>query len=228
MFLAAGLRDEKVFWGILATGVINLIATLVALKLIEVFGRRPLIIWPLAAIIAIMVTLTVLIVVNVSAFILSVAQQRCQLGRQKMLRARKKPWPSWASSLSSSSLFYSLLASDLSLMSIPTKCLLLRDAQLDCHWPCLPYVRLALFQIMDEDLFMSPRIGFVAFWSPCSSCRFSPWSKATYFWSFVSSPPWPSRCCSSKYEEETFLFFRHRVMYICFTCFRCRKRKRRN
>ncbi|CAF4022060.1 unnamed protein product, partial [Rotaria sp. Silwood1] len=30
MFSLAGLRDEKVFWGILATGVINLIATLVA------------------------------------------------------------------------------------------------------------------------------------------------------------------------------------------------------
>ena len=65
MFSGAGLRDEKVFWGILATGVINLIATLVALKLIELVGRRPLIVWPLAAIIAIMVALTVLIVVNV-------------------------------------------------------------------------------------------------------------------------------------------------------------------
>ena len=65
MFSSAGLRDEKVFWGILATGVINLIATLVALKLIELVGRRPLIVWPLAAIIVIMVGLTVLIVVNV-------------------------------------------------------------------------------------------------------------------------------------------------------------------
>lgn len=66
MFSSAGLRDEKVFWGILATGVINLIATLVALKLIELLGRRPLIIWPLATIIAVMVGLTILIVCNVS------------------------------------------------------------------------------------------------------------------------------------------------------------------
>jgi hypothetical protein len=66
MFSSAGLRDEKVFWGILATGVINLIATLVALKLIELLGRRPLIIWPLATIIAVMVGLTILIVFNVS------------------------------------------------------------------------------------------------------------------------------------------------------------------
>lgn len=66
MFSLAGLRDEKVFWGILATGIINLIATLVALKLIELLGRRPLIIWPLAAIIIVMVCLTVFIVVNVT------------------------------------------------------------------------------------------------------------------------------------------------------------------
>lgn len=65
MFSAAGLQEEKVFWGILATGVINLIATLIALKLIEVLGRRPLIIWPLAIIILVMIILTVLIVVNV-------------------------------------------------------------------------------------------------------------------------------------------------------------------
>ncbi len=65
MFSVAGLRDEKVFWGILATGIINLIATLVALKLIELLGRRPLIIWPLAGIIVIMISLTVLIVLNV-------------------------------------------------------------------------------------------------------------------------------------------------------------------
>jgi MFS family permease len=65
MFSLAGLREEKILWAILATGVINLIATLVALKLIELLGRRPLIIWPLAAIIAIMVCLTIFIVLNV-------------------------------------------------------------------------------------------------------------------------------------------------------------------
>ena len=65
MFSLAGLREEKVFWGILATGVTNLIATLVALKLIELLGRRPLIIWPLAAIIVVMIGLTIFIVLNV-------------------------------------------------------------------------------------------------------------------------------------------------------------------
>ncbi|CAM2723560.1 unnamed protein product [Rotaria socialis] len=64
MFSVAGLREEKVFWGILATGVINLIATIVALKLIEILGRRPLIIWPLASIIIVMIGLTILIVLN--------------------------------------------------------------------------------------------------------------------------------------------------------------------
>ncbi|UJR33853.1 hypothetical protein I4U23_021275 [Adineta vaga] len=64
MFSLAGLRDEKVLWGVLATGVINLIATLIALKLIELLGRRPLIIWPLAAIIVVMVGLTIFIVLN--------------------------------------------------------------------------------------------------------------------------------------------------------------------
>ncbi len=64
-FSLAGLRDEKVLWGILATGVINLIATLVALKLIELLGRRPLIIWPLAGIIVIMICLTIFLVINV-------------------------------------------------------------------------------------------------------------------------------------------------------------------
>lgn len=67
MFSVAGLQDEKVFWGILATGIINLIATLVALKLIEFLGRRPLIIWPLAGVIVIMVGLTILIVINVNS-----------------------------------------------------------------------------------------------------------------------------------------------------------------
>ena len=67
MFTMAGLTDGKVFFGILATGVINLIATLVALKLIELLGRRPLIIWPLAMIIVVMVALTIIIVVNVSS-----------------------------------------------------------------------------------------------------------------------------------------------------------------
>ena len=69
MFAAAGLREEKVFWGILATGVINLIATLIALKLIELLGRRPLIVWPLAAIIVVMISLTILIVLNVREYL---------------------------------------------------------------------------------------------------------------------------------------------------------------
>jgi len=65
MFSSAGLREEKVLWAIIATGVINLLATLVALKLVEALGRRPLIIWPLAAIIVIMIGLTITIVLNV-------------------------------------------------------------------------------------------------------------------------------------------------------------------
>jgi hypothetical protein len=41
------LLEDKVYWGILSTGIVNLIATIVTLKLIELFGRRPLILYPL-------------------------------------------------------------------------------------------------------------------------------------------------------------------------------------
>lgn len=65
MFTAAGLHDSSVFWGILATGLVNFLSSFAGMKLIELLGRRPLIIWPLASITVIMVILTALIVVNV-------------------------------------------------------------------------------------------------------------------------------------------------------------------
>ncbi|CAF1525595.1 unnamed protein product, partial [Didymodactylos carnosus] len=64
MFSAAGLKEEKIFYGILATGVINLLATLLSLRLIELLGRRPLIIWPMTLIVLLMVVLCVLVEVN--------------------------------------------------------------------------------------------------------------------------------------------------------------------
>ena len=142
----AGLTDGKVFFGILATGVINLIATLVALKLIELLGRRPLIIWPLAMIIVVMVALTVIIVVNVSSkkkrvrtdtrsnYILDLPHRRS--GTQ----TREKRWPLSVSSSFWSSSFSSRWDWGRFLTSIRTKCLLRRLDQLVSPWPCLSYV----------------------------------------------------------------------------------------
>jgi predicted MFS family arabinose efflux permease len=93
MFALAGLRDEKVFWGILATGIINLIATLLSLKLIERLGRRPLIVWLLVGIMMIMIVLTVLIVVNVRSRAISHDKSIDSIvSRRKILKKTKKHW----------------------------------------------------------------------------------------------------------------------------------------
>lgn len=58
-FSAIGFVEDKVYWGIISTGIINLISTLASIKLVELFGRRPLILYPLAMIIFIMILLCV-------------------------------------------------------------------------------------------------------------------------------------------------------------------------
>ncbi|CAF1454253.1 unnamed protein product [Adineta ricciae] len=36
-----GFVDDKVYWGVLSTGIVNLIMTATAVKFVEIFGRRP-------------------------------------------------------------------------------------------------------------------------------------------------------------------------------------------
>ncbi|CAF3400833.1 unnamed protein product [Rotaria socialis] len=60
-FSEIGFVEDKVYWGILSTGIINLIATIGALKLVESFGRRSLILYPLVMIIFVMILLCVFI-----------------------------------------------------------------------------------------------------------------------------------------------------------------------
>lgn len=45
-----GLLEDKVYWSVLSTGMSALIATIISIKLVESFGRRPLILYPLAII----------------------------------------------------------------------------------------------------------------------------------------------------------------------------------
>jgi hypothetical protein len=60
-FSEIGLVDDKVYWGIISTGMINLLATAASVKLVEIFGRRPLILYPLLTITIIMILLCVFV-----------------------------------------------------------------------------------------------------------------------------------------------------------------------
>ncbi|CAF1255973.1 unnamed protein product [Adineta ricciae] len=59
-----GFVDEKVYWGGLSTGLTNLVATIASIKLIEKFGRRPLVVYPLALTVIIMILLCVFLQIN--------------------------------------------------------------------------------------------------------------------------------------------------------------------
>jgi MFS family permease len=63
-----GLIDEKIYWSVLSTGLTNLVATIVSIKLIDSFGRRPLILYPLAISVIIMILLCVFLQINPSMF----------------------------------------------------------------------------------------------------------------------------------------------------------------
>ncbi|XP_013412015.1 solute carrier family 2, facilitated glucose transporter member 1 [Lingula anatina] len=47
IFRNAGVDDDKVPYAIIGTGIINVLATIVSMPLIERLGRRPLLIWPM-------------------------------------------------------------------------------------------------------------------------------------------------------------------------------------
>jgi MFS family permease len=63
-----GLLEDKFYWGILSTGMVNLISTMIALKLIEFYGRRPLILYPLIIITFIMILLCIFIEINAGQY----------------------------------------------------------------------------------------------------------------------------------------------------------------
>lgn len=64
MFAKAGIPNEYIPYANIGTGVINVAATIVSLFLIEKLGRRVLIIYPMAAMVAVFAGLTALVEIN--------------------------------------------------------------------------------------------------------------------------------------------------------------------
>jgi len=64
MFAKAGIPNEYIPYANIGTGVINVAATIVSLFLIEKLGRRILIIYPMAAMVAVFAGLTALVEIN--------------------------------------------------------------------------------------------------------------------------------------------------------------------
>ncbi|CAF1206134.1 unnamed protein product [Adineta steineri] len=69
-FSLIGFVEDKVYWGIISTGFINLVATIVSEKFVELFGRRPLILYPLGIITFIMILLCVFIQIHIPIIVL--------------------------------------------------------------------------------------------------------------------------------------------------------------
>lgn len=67
-----GLSEDKVYWGILSTGMINLIATGAALKLVETFGRRPLLLYSLAIITFLMIPLCIFVEIHIRMYLIEI------------------------------------------------------------------------------------------------------------------------------------------------------------
>ncbi|CAF1564393.1 unnamed protein product [Rotaria sp. Silwood1] len=61
---AIGFVEDKVYWGILSTGIINLVATIASLKFVELFGRRPLILYPLVMIMIVLILLCIFVEIH--------------------------------------------------------------------------------------------------------------------------------------------------------------------
>lgn len=64
MFEKAGIPSRLIPWANFGTGVINVIATIVSIFLIEKLGRRPLIIYPMALMVVVFGFLTALVQIN--------------------------------------------------------------------------------------------------------------------------------------------------------------------
>ena len=63
-----GLSEDKVYWGIISTGMINLIATGASLKLVETYGRRPLTLYSLSIITCLMIPLCVFVEIHIRMY----------------------------------------------------------------------------------------------------------------------------------------------------------------
>lgn len=68
-FSNIGFIEDKVYWSALATGLANLIATIVLIRVVESVGRRPLVLYPLILIFIIMILLCVFTQINPSMFL---------------------------------------------------------------------------------------------------------------------------------------------------------------
>ncbi|KAI0981310.1 hypothetical protein GJ496_007483 [Pomphorhynchus laevis] len=64
MFTVAGISEENLPYSTVCTGAINVIATIAVLPLIDRFGRRPLLVYPMGLIVGLFVVLTIVIEVN--------------------------------------------------------------------------------------------------------------------------------------------------------------------
>ncbi|KAL7672627.1 hypothetical protein ACOME3_007511 [Neoechinorhynchus agilis] len=64
MFRVAGISEANLPYSTVCTGVVNVIVTIAVLPLIDRFGRRPLIIYPMGVMVALFIALTVLVEVN--------------------------------------------------------------------------------------------------------------------------------------------------------------------
>lgn len=66
MFAKAGIKPELIPYANIGTGIINVIATIVAISLIEKLGRRALVIYPMGLMVLVFAALTALIQLNAS------------------------------------------------------------------------------------------------------------------------------------------------------------------
>lgn len=66
IFKDAGISDSNIQYGVVLTGVINVIATIVAVPLIDKIGRKPLLVFPMCFMIVDFIALTFLLVFSVS------------------------------------------------------------------------------------------------------------------------------------------------------------------
>ncbi|CAF1101965.1 unnamed protein product [Adineta steineri] len=71
-FSQMGILEDKVYWTVLSTGMCLVIATMASIKLVELFGRRPLILYPLAIIVVIMILLCVFLQINPEGLVVEI------------------------------------------------------------------------------------------------------------------------------------------------------------
>ena len=66
IFRRATIKDEHIQYAVVATGVINVICTILVVPLIDRLGRKPLIVYPMILMIIDFILLTVFLVLQVN------------------------------------------------------------------------------------------------------------------------------------------------------------------